>query len=98
MALAAWPSLDVAAAAGAPLGVRAVGLRGQGLVEGVEAGVGRQGVSPRRHPLVDAVQALRLLEASDLVLGREALDGCGDARKRGERREEIRSGIYRGRV
>lgn len=69
-----WPSLDVAAAAGAALGVGAIGLRGQGLVERVEAGVGGQGVSSRRHPLVDAVQALRLLEASDLVLGREAFD------------------------
>ena len=72
------PSLDVAVAAGAALGVRAVGLRGQRLVERVEAGVGRveAGVSPRRHPLVDAVQTLSLCEAGDLVLGREAFDGC----------------------
>ncbi len=69
VAPAAGPSLDVAAAAGASLGVCAVGLRGQGLVEGVEAGVGGQGVSPRRHPLVDAIQTLRLLKAGDLVLG-----------------------------
>lgn len=81
--LAAGPSLDVAAAAGAPLGICAVGLRGQGLVERVEAGVRRQGVSPRRHPLVDAVQALGLFEASDLVLRREAFDCCWDAGNKG---------------
>lgn len=75
------PSLDVAAAAGASLGVGAVGLRGQGLVEGVEAGVGGQGVPPRRHPLVDAIQTLGLLEAGDLMLGREAFDGCREGRR-----------------
>lgn len=78
------PSLDVAAAAGASLGVRAVGLRGQGLVERVQAGVGGQGISPRWHPLVDAIQALGFLKAGDLVLGREAFDGCWGVKK-GER-------------
>lgn len=79
---ARWrPSLDVAAAAGASLSIRAIGLRGQGLVEGVETGVGGQGVPPRRHPLVDAIQTLRLLEAGDLMLGREAFDGCRDAKR-----------------
>lgn len=94
--LAAGPSLDVAAAAGAPLGVCAVGLRGQGLVERVEAGVRRQGVSPRRHPLVDAVQALGLFEASDLVLRREAFDCCWDAGNKGggEGRRELAVILY----
>lgn len=87
-----WPSLDVAAAAGASLGVCAVGLRGQSLVEGVEASVRGQGISPRRHPLIDAVQALRLFEAGDLVLWREAFDGCWDARKKMEKMGVILEG------
>lgn len=33
-------------------------------------------VAAGRHPLVDAVQASSLLEALDLVLRVEALDGC----------------------
>lgn len=74
------PSLDVAAV----LGVRAIGLRGQSLVEGVEAGVGGEAVPPRGHPLVDAVQALGLLKAGDFVLGREALDGWRMEGWRGE--------------
>lgn len=93
-----WPSLDVAAAAGAPLGVCAVGLRRQGLVQGVEAGVGGQGISPRRHPLVDTIQTLRLFEAGDLVLGREAFDGCWDARKKRRRRGEIRTDFREGEI
>lgn len=34
-------------------------------------------VAAGRHPLVDAVQASGLLEALDLVLRVEALNGCG---------------------
>lgn len=33
-------------------------------------------VATRRHPLVDAVQTSSLLEALDLVLRVEALNGC----------------------
>lgn len=38
-------------------------------------------VAAGRHPLVDAVQAPRLLEALDLVLRVEALNGCAVERK-----------------
>lgn len=31
----------------------------------------------RRHPLVDPVQAARLLKVTDFPRGGEALDGCG---------------------
>lgn len=79
------PSLNVAATAGASLGIRAVGLRGQGLVEGVEAGVRGQRISPRRHPLINAVQALCLLKAGDLMLRWEALDGCREEMETGEK-------------
>lgn len=39
-------------------------------------------VAAGRHPLVDAVQTPGLLEALDLVLRVEALNGCGGERKR----------------
>lgn len=62
-------SLDVAVV------ICAVGLRhihlSHGLAHVVDA------VPPRGHALVDAVQALSLLETGDLVLGGEATDGCG---------------------
>ena len=88
-------SLDVAAAAAAAaLALGAVGLGRQRLVERVEAGVGRQAVTARGHSLVNAVQALSLREARDLVLRREALDGCivavGEERQRERKRERKR--------
>lgn len=78
-------SLDVAAPTGAPLGVGAVGLRGQRLVERVEASVGGQRIPPWWHPLVDAVQTFGLFKAGDLVLRRKAFDGCRDARTKKRR-------------
>lgn len=45
-------------------------------------------VAAGRHPLVDAVQAPSLLEALDLVLRVEALNGC-----RGERKQGSVSGV-----
>lgn len=36
------------------------------------------GVTPRRHPLVDAVQTFGLLKTADPVLRGEASDGCRD--------------------
>ena len=36
----------------------------------------RRTIAARRHPLVHRVQALSLLERSDLVVGREALEGA----------------------
>lgn len=40
-------------------------------------------VAAGRHPLVDAVQAPSLLEALDLVLRVEALNGCRETKRLG---------------
>lgn len=40
------------------------------------------GVTSRRHPLVDPVQTLGLLETADPMLWGEASDGCGDKQAR----------------
>ena len=76
-------SLDVVAVV-----VRAVGLGHVHLAHGLAHVV--DAVPARRHALVDAVQALSLREAVDLVLGREASDGWGG--EGGGRREEGRVG------
>lgn len=60
-------SLDVAVV------IRAVGLWHIHLPHGVTHMV--HPILARRHALIDAVQALRLLKARDLVLGREPADG-----------------------
>lgn len=64
---------------GLGLSVGAVLVRGSGarrqVVEGGR-GLVLLAVATRRHPLVDAVQPSRLLEALDLVLRVEALNGC----------------------
>lgn len=56
------------------LSISAVLIGGVGVVGGA---VGLLAVLTRRHPLVDPVQAARLLEVADLPRGGEALDGCG---------------------
>lgn len=66
-------SLDGTAAAG--LGLGAVAFGAQCFVERVEAGIAGQSVTPGWHTLVNAVQALGLFEACDLVLWRKAFDG-----------------------
>lgn len=55
------------------LSISAVLIGGVGVVGGA---VGLLAVLTRRHPLVDPVQAARLLEVADLPRGGEALDGC----------------------
>lgn len=64
---------------GLGLSVGAVLVRGSGArrqVVGGGRGLVLLAVATRRHPLVDAVQPSRLLEALDLVLRVEALNGC----------------------
>lgn len=71
-------SLDVAVV------IRAVRLRHVHLPHGVTHVV--HPVPARRHALVDAVQALGLLEASDLVLWGEPTDGYKEKTHSGVRR------------
>lgn len=65
-------SLDIAAIAA--IAVRAVSLWGERLVDGVKVGIRGHGVSARWHPLVNSVQTLGLLEASDLMLWWKSFD------------------------
>ena len=67
-------SLDVAVV------VCAVGFGHVHLAHGVANVV--HPISARWHALVDSIQAFGLREAADLVLWREASDGCGEARHR----------------
>lgn len=66
--------------------VGAVLVRGSGagrqVVEGGR-GLVLVAVAAGRHPLVDAVQAPSLLEALDLVLRVEALNGCRETKRLG---------------
>lgn len=75
-------SLDVAVV------IRAVGLGHVHLAHGVTHVV--HPVPARRHALVDAVQALGLLEAGDLVLRGESSDGYGEKTHSGVRPKRSR--------
>ncbi len=70
---AAASSLDVTVV------VSAVGLGHVHLAHGVAHMV--DSILAGRHALVDAVQTFSLCEAVDLVLWREAADGCGETGK-----------------
>lgn len=70
---AAISSLDVTVVVGA------VGLGHVHLAHGVAHVV--DSILAGRHALVDAVQTFSLCEAVDLVLWREAADGCGETGK-----------------
>lgn len=68
------PSLYIAVAVG-PIGLSHVHAT-HGQAHAVD------GVTSRRHPLVDPVQTLGLLETADPMLWGEASDGCGDKQAR----------------
>ena len=66
------------------------GGAGGGHVVGGGVGLYLLAVSTGGHPLVDAVQTPRLLEALDLMLRVEPLDGCTETERERERKIESR--------
>lgn len=70
--------------------VSAVGFRHVHLAHGVAHVV--DSILAGWHALVDAVQTFSLFEAADLVLWREAADGCGETGK--VRNEQLDLWIY----